>query len=85
MRDMFAEEGIEINDDGSCEHLTSDNRCRIYESRPSFCRVGNAKPSDMPIEEYWIATARICNVWMDQDRVPVELRIDESAIRGYLS
>lgn len=82
LRDWFAEHGIEINADGSCEHLTADNRCRIYESRPSFCRVGNAKPEDMPIEEYWIATARVCNAWMDQDGVPVELRIDDSAIKG---
>lgn len=82
LRDWFAQVGIEINEDGSCEHLDQDNRCRIYESRPSFCRVGNAKPADMPIEEYWIATARVCNAWMDQDGVPVELRIDDSAIKG---
>lgn len=82
LRDWFAEHDIEINADGSCEHLTADNRCRIYDTRPSFCRVGNAKPADMPIEEYWIATARVCNAWMDQDGVPAELRIDESAIRS---
>lgn len=82
LRDWFAELGIEINADGSCEHLTADNRCRIYENRPTFCRVGYAKPADMPLEEYWVATARVCNAWMDQDRVPIELRIDESAIKG---
>lgn len=28
-----------INPDGSCSHLTADNRCDIYETRPRICRI----------------------------------------------
>lgn len=28
-----------INPDGSCSHLTEDNMCDIYETRPRICRI----------------------------------------------
>lgn len=28
-----------INPDGSCSHLTADNRCDIYETRPQICHI----------------------------------------------
>lgn len=32
--------------DGACRHLTKENLCGIYESRPAFCRVDNFNVSD---------------------------------------
>jgi Fe-S-cluster containining protein len=82
IRKELATSGIQVREDGSCEHLTAQNQCAIYETRPSVCRVGNAKPPEMPMWEYWELTARICNIWQRQDGLPVQLRVDEDLIRS---
>jgi len=33
--------------DGACKHLTDDNRCAIYETRPLLCRVDVMRPPVM--------------------------------------
>jgi len=80
IRDYLSQHGIAVRDDGSCEHLTEKNDCAIYDRRPPVCRVGNARPRDVPIREYYALTARICNAWQEQDGVPVQLRVDEDLI-----
>jgi Fe-S-cluster containining protein len=38
--------------DGICRHLTTDNRCAIYEDRPPMCRVDLLKPPALT-DAYW--------------------------------
>ena len=78
---LFAMAGISIRQDGVCEHLQHDGRCAIYERRPDFCRVGHSRPDEISEQVYMEWTANICNLWMSEDGVPVELRIDPSIFR----
>lgn len=41
-----------VKEDGSCAHLTPDNLCAIYETRPEACRI--------PKDQYR-ANAEACN------------------------
>ena len=54
-------------EDGSCIYLQEDNKCEIYETRPSICRIPTNPPL-IPHEN----TAEICNY------LQRELGIDES-------
>ncbi len=38
--------------DGACRHLTADNLCSIYETRPKLCRVDATCPVGMPLEQW---------------------------------
>lgn len=38
--------------DGVCKHLTPDNRCQIYETRPDTCRVDRSCPAVMTTSEW---------------------------------
>ena len=31
--------GLPSKDDGSCVHLTEDNKCAIYDTRPDICNI----------------------------------------------
>jgi Fe-S-cluster containining protein len=46
--------------DGACAHLTQDNRCDIYESRPLICRVDAMRPASVAVEDWHTLTAIAC-------------------------
>ena len=59
-----------IKKDGSCIHLDENNLCKIYDTRPDYCRVGHKlKESGLTKEEYFKKTAMICNHYMQQDGI----------------
>lgn len=44
-----------VKQDGSCEHLTENNECKIYETRPLVCRIDDQdfKAHGFPTREAW--------------------------------
>lgn len=46
--------------DGACVHLTKDNRCAIYETRPLICRVDEARPESMSVDLWHRLNAEVC-------------------------
>jgi Fe-S-cluster containining protein len=43
-----------------CEHLTKDNRCAIYETRPALCRVDMMRPRGLPIATWYAQNEAAC-------------------------
>jgi Fe-S-cluster containining protein len=71
MVDIFPREWIK--EDGSCIHL-ENNLCKIYNTRPDYCRIGYSfKNSGMSELEYQLQTAKICNYFMEQDGITDKL------------
>jgi len=63
-------------EDGSCEMLTEDNNCKVYDSRPFICNISEvAKILNKDIDEYYAENIEICNKIMDEDNIPIEFRI----------
>lgn len=49
-----------VKQDGSCVHLTDDDRCAIYETRPLICRVDEARPHGMSVEAWHKVNTEAC-------------------------
>lgn len=56
-------------------HLTEDNRCAIYETRPDICRVDRLKPDGMTFAEWYRANAAACNALQDEDGADPKYRV----------
>ena len=68
-------------EDGACIHLTSDNKCSIYDERPEICNVykmflRNGKKAGMTEVEYYKFGNNICNQWIKEDGIPDSYLID---------
>lgn len=62
---VFPEEWV--GEDGACVHLTENELCGIYETRPECCRVGYSfAGSGLTDREYLEMTANVCNALMDE-------------------
>ena len=74
-------------EDGSCIHLNKDNMCDIYDERPDICsiektyymhRMQGIIHNDMTKEDYYKASALICNIFMDEKDIDDSFRIGEA-------
>ena len=70
--------------DGACIYLAEDNTCKIYETRPQFCSVGemaeiNRIPLKMTRKEYFKMSNSICNQWIKEDGIDESYLIDIEA------
>lgn len=64
------------DDTGRCENLTFDNKCSIYENRPTMCNIQKMKDYfNLPEKDYYDLTISCCNILMDEANLPIELRI----------
>jgi Fe-S-cluster containining protein len=64
------------DENGVCENLTEDNKCKVYDKRPLICnieRYGNHMKVNE--QEFYQVNIRACNYMMDLDNVPLEFRI----------
>lgn len=56
------------NETGRCEMLTEDNKCKVYDSRPSICNVRTTwekyYQSKMTWDQYCHKSAEVCNEMM---------------------
>lgn len=65
-----------VREDGSCEMLMKDNKCKVYDSRPIYCNVyelGMAMHKN--IEEFYLENITVCNRIMEEDNVEMKYRI----------
>jgi uncharacterized protein len=53
--------------DGACIHLTQDNRCAIYATRPLVCRVDEARPVGVTVERWHKLNADVCAQFQAED------------------
>jgi Fe-S-cluster containining protein len=70
--------GWPLRGDGACKHLTVDNRCSIYDTRPAECRINAMHQEVAPSLSTWKyhdLTAMICNTMMDQEGTPPDRRV----------
>lgn len=61
--------------DGACIHLTKDNRCAIYETRPLICRIRDLRPSWITVKEWHAANAAGCNRMQEEDGLDRSFRL----------
>ena len=58
-------------EDGSCEYLTDDNKCSIYDDRPDICSIRKtykkrkSKGMNITYKEYCKISSIACNELMD--------------------
>jgi uncharacterized protein len=65
-----------VKKNGACEMLTSDNKCKVYDSRPLLCNISElAKAFGRDVEEFYYENVEICNRIMEEDKVPKKFRI----------
>lgn len=66
----------EFNEDGSCQMLNSDNKCSVYETRPTVCNIDKTiSLAGIDREKFYEAIIVSCNKAMDEDNMPIEYRI----------
>lgn len=58
-------------EDGACIHLSEDNTCKIYDTRPEICRVEKMaeRNTKMSKVEYYKYSNSICNEWIKEDGI----------------
>ena len=63
--------------EGVCEMLTPDNKCRVYDCRPLICNIEKyAEYLGVDLEHFFKLNADACNRLMDLDNVPLQFRIN---------
>jgi Fe-S-cluster containining protein len=62
-------------EDGSCLHLTEDNLCAIYETRPKYCRVDESLPKGWHPVRWQMFNASMCNQMQEEDGLPEKFRL----------
>ena len=77
--------GMPAREDGSCIYLNDDNRCDIYEIRPTICSVDktfnvlkkqNVIPADLTLKEFYIISNKECNKMIKKDKLNKKYLID---------
>jgi len=65
-----------FNEDGSCEMLNVDNKCSVYENRPTVCNIDKTiLLAGLNKEQFYRDVIESCNKAMDEDNISVEFRI----------
>ena len=76
-------------EDGSCIHLNGDNKCDIYDERPTVCNVQKMYKYYKMVgltdnkKDFYTTNNKICNTWMDEYGIPEEFRIDINEYNGF--
>lgn len=64
------------DENGVCENLTEDNKCKVYENRPLICNVEKfAEYNKLEKTEFYKVNIRACNYMMDIDGIDQSFRI----------
>lgn len=65
------------DEDGTCENLTEDNKCKIYHKRPMLCDIDRiCKYLKLNKKEFYKLNISACNKMMDEDGIPLQFRIE---------
>ena len=61
---------------GKCEMLDDNNKCKVYDNRPTLCNVDKVMELfGEDKEHFYRINAQVCNELMDEDNVDKSLRI----------
>lgn len=61
---------------GRCEMLAEDNKCSVYENRPTVCNIDKTIAlSGVDKKKFYTDIIESCNKAMDEDKMPLEYRI----------
>jgi Fe-S-cluster containining protein len=61
---------------GKCEMLTKDNKCSVYDNRPTICNIDRLqKMIDIPKDEFYKMNINACNTMMDEAKIDKKFRI----------
>jgi Fe-S-cluster containining protein len=64
------------NDTGKCEMLDRDNKCLVYDNRPTICNVEKMFAlMDIPRDTFYKLNINACNNMMDEDNIHIDYRI----------
>lgn len=64
------------NDKGKCEMLTEDNKCAVYDNRPTICNIDSLQQMiNIPKEEFYKMNIAACNKMMDEEGIDKKYRI----------
>jgi hypothetical protein len=56
--------------------LTEDNKCEVYDNRPLICNIDKMrKRLKIPKKKFYAVNIKVCNQFMDEDDLPLNLRI----------
>lgn len=65
------------NKKGVCQHLTEDNKCKIYNSRPLLCNVEKLTEFlGYDKKQFYQENVLACNKMMEEDNIPLHFRIE---------
>jgi hypothetical protein len=65
-----------VDKNGACEMLNSDNTCKVYNNRPLICNIDAVvKEFGFDKDHYYKLSIEACNKMMDEDNIPKEFRI----------
>ncbi len=71
-----------FKEDGSCENLTVDNKCLVYENRPNICNIDKIYElyyaDKISKQEYYLKNARICNLFIKHFDLSDDFLVNES-------
>jgi Fe-S-cluster containining protein len=67
--------GWPLREDGACAHLSNENLCTIYETRPDICRVGATTLLGLTPPEYYALTAKRCGEMQESLGLDVRYRV----------
>ena len=64
------------DENGKCENLTEDNKCSVYENRPTMCNIDKLQ-SFFGIDKthFYKANIEACNKMMENDNIDKKYRI----------
>lgn len=61
---------------GRCEKLTPDNRCSVYDTRPTLCNIDRVIALlDVSKDAFYTININACNDMMKKDGVPDSFRV----------
>ena len=64
------------DNNGVCEHLDNNNKCKIYYKRPLICNIDRfSKYLNLNTKEFYDLNISACNKMMDEDNIPLQFRI----------
>jgi Fe-S-cluster containining protein len=73
---MGIEFPYEVDENGVCEMLTEENKCKVYDNRPDICNISKmAYLLSVDEDEFYKENINECNKMMDMTSISSNYRI----------
>jgi len=72
----FVDFPYKADSNGICEMLTEDNKCKVYDSRPTICNIKKlAKTLGIPTYRFYKENIKECNKMITESGLPDKYKI----------